>query len=188
MRTIRQLSHNATRLASHDRKARNDHVRRDNCAVQDFDVVLDNGKLVDDAPIPNVHMIPDTRRLHHGALPDEDVVPDSQRHIREDALVYASGWSQQDGPREEAIAADGDGGGVCRGGVSARRGRRRGGADEVASDHDFGLDDGLSAEHDVLCADEDGLAGDLVAGVLGDDATLVGETSFYFFGLRWRQY
>lgn len=166
MRTIRQLSHNTTRLTSHYRETRNDHVRRDNRAVQDLDVVLDNGKLVDDAPIPDIHMIPDARRLHHGALPDEDVVSDSQRHIREDALVYAPGRPQQDSPREEAIAADGDGGGVCRGGISARRGRRRGGADEVASDHDFGLDDGLSAEHDVLGADEDGLAGDLVTGVL----------------------
>lgn len=165
VRTIRQLSHNATRLASHYRKARNDHVGRDNRAVQDLDVVLDNGKLVDDAAIPDVHVIPDARRLHHGVLPDEDVVSDSQRHVREDALVDAPGRPQQHGPREEAIAADGDGGGVLGSG-SARRGRWRGGADEVASDHDFGLDDGLSTEHDILGADEDGLAGDLVAGVL----------------------
>lgn len=170
MRTIRQLTHHTARLARHNGKAGDDHVRGDNRPIQDLDIVLDDGKLVDDAPAPDGHVVADARGLHDGALPDEDVVPDPQRHVREDALVDPAGGPQQHGAREEAVSADGDGGGVCRRGVAARgRGRRRGGADEVAADHDLGLDDGLAAEHDVLGADEDGLAGDLVAGVLGGE-------------------
>lgn len=167
MRTVGQLSHNARRLASHDGKARDDHVRRNNRAVQDLDVVLDDGKLVDDAAAADVDMVADACRLHHRPLADKDVVADPERHVGEDALVDAPRRPEQHGAREEAIAADGDGGGVWRRGVSARRRRRCAGADEIASDHDFGLDDGLAAEHDVLRADEDGLSGDLVAGVLG---------------------
>lgn len=166
MRAIRQFSYNTPWLASDDGEARNDHVGGNNRPVQDLDVVLDDGKLVDYAALSNVHMIAYTRSLHHRFLSDIDVIADPQRHIRKDALVDTTGRPKQHTTGQKAISTDGNGRGIWWSGASARWWLRLCRSDEIASDHDFGLDDGLSAQHDVLRADEDGLARDLVAGVL----------------------
>lgn len=90
------------------------------------------------------------------------MVPQPERHVRVHPFVQAARRTEQHASRQEAVAADGDGGGA-----RGRGGRGRGGgADEIAADHDFGLDDGFAAQHDVLGADEDGFAGDFVACVL----------------------
>lgn len=102
-----------------------------------------------------MHMAPDTRSLYHCARADEHVVPHSQRHVCEGAFVDPAWRAEKRAAREEAVAADGDGGTGCWGGAA-----------EVPADHDFGLDDGFAAEDDVLGADEDGFAGDFVARVL----------------------
>lgn len=166
MRTIRQFAYNTPRLASDNGEARNDHVRGNNRPVQDLGVVLDNGKLVDHAAFPNVHMVAYARSLHHCSLSNKDVVANPQRHVCKDALVDTTGRPKQHVTGQKAISTDGNGGGIRWSGASARR--RLGGccSNEIASDHDFGLDDGLAAQHDVLRTDKDGLARDLVAGVL----------------------
>jgi hypothetical protein len=77
-------------------------------------------------------------------------------------FVQATRWSQAAPPTQEAVTPYRYGC-VVRG--RARLRRCLDGPDEVAADHDFRLDDGLAAEHDVLGADERGLASDLVARV-----------------------
>lgn len=65
-------------------------------------------------------------------------------------------------PAQKAVPTNGDGRlALCR----RRRARSRR-TSQVTSDHDLGLNDGLATQHDVLRADEDGLAGNLVARVL----------------------
>lgn len=65
-------------------------------------------------------------------------------------------------PAQKAVPTNGDGRlALCR----RRRARSRS-TSQVTSDHDLGLNDGLATQHDVLRADEDGLAGNLVARVL----------------------
>jgi len=65
---------------------------------------------------------------------------------------------------DEAIAASYDGNVAC--GRGAGGGRSVDGTGEVATDHGFGLDQGLVAEHDFLRADKVRIAGHLVARVL----------------------
>jgi len=84
-----------------------------------------------------------SRRLQHASLAQETVPPD------------------RDG--DDGRAGLPDARIVCGGG---RRRRRLEGAHQVAADDDFGLDDGLAAEDDVLRADDLGAARDFVAGVL----------------------
>lgn len=165
--SLGNLSNNPRRLSSNNRKTRDDHIRRDHCAVEDLDIVLDNGKLANGAGLADLYVVPDGGGLDDGALADKDVVSHAQRHVGEAALVHAAGGTQQGAPGEEAVAADGDGGVAGRGAGRRGRGGRGGCSGEVAADHDFGLDDGLAAEHDVLSSDEDSPAGHLVAGVLG---------------------
>lgn len=166
MRTIRQLSYNTPWLASNDGEARNDHVRGNNRPVQDLDVVLDDGKLVDHAAFSNVHVVAYARGLHHRSLPNKDMIANPQRHICKDALVDTTGRPKQHTTGQKAVSTDGNGGGIWWSGASTRRRLGCCCSNEIASDHDFGLDDGLAAQHDVLRTDEDGLAGDLVTGVL----------------------
>lgn len=166
MRTIRQFSYNTPWLASDDGEARNDHVRGNNRPVHDLDVVLDNGKLVDHATFSNVHVVAYTRSLHHCSLSDKDMIANPQRHICKDALVDTTGRPKQHRTGQKAVSTDGNGGGIWWSAASARWRLGLCCSDEIASDHDFGLDDGLAAQHDVLCTNEDGLARDLVTGVL----------------------
>lgn len=174
MPALWNLAHHARRLPRDNREARNHGKRRNDGAVQHLDVVLDNGKLADSAPAADGHVAADARRLHDAARTDEDVVAKPQRHVRVRALVHSPRRAQHHAPAQEAVPADGDGcvggGGAaaagCRGGGGGR------GSDEVAADHDVGLDDGLAAEDNVLRADEDGFAGDLVASVLEEVSTV----------------
>lgn len=156
-----QLADDPGRAAGDDGEARDDHGGRHDAAVEDLDVVLDNGELVDGAVAADGHVVADGGGLDDGVLADKDVVAQPEGHVGVDALVQAAGGAEEHAAREEAVAADGDGGGA-----RGRRGRRGRGAHQVAADHDLGLDDRLAAEHDVLRAHEDGLAGDLVARVL----------------------
>lgn len=155
------LANHSRWLPRHDRETGYNHKRGHDRVVENLDVVLDDGELVDDAALPDGDMRSNTRRLHHRALPNKNMIPQAQRHVCKDAIVQTAGRAQNDAAGEKAVSADGDGG--AAGGRGAGRGR---GADEVAADHDFGLDDRLAAQHDVLRADEVGLARDLVARVL----------------------
>jgi hypothetical protein len=108
-------------------------------------------------------MVSHRRSLNNSPLTNKDVVAYAQRHVCEGALVHAAWWTQQDAPCEETVSTYGDGSVV---GWGASGGRCGDGACEIASDHDFGLDDGFAAEHDVLGSDEDGFTCDFVTGVL----------------------
>ena len=81
------LADDPGRLARDDAEARYDHIGRDNGAVEDAHVVLDDGKLADDGFVPNVYVGADTRCLDDGVLPDEDVVAHAERHVGEDTAV-----------------------------------------------------------------------------------------------------
>ena len=91
--------------------------------------------------------------------------PDTgQRTARNRPLVQPPRGTQTAAAAQKAVASDGDGG-AARGGAAGRLGRGLDGPDEVAADHDVGLDDRLAAEHDVLGADERGFARHLVSRV-----------------------
>ncbi len=74
MTALRDLADDASWLAGDDAEAGNDHVGRDDGAVEDAYVVLDDGEFAHHNARPNVHVAAYRRRLHHGALAHEDLV------------------------------------------------------------------------------------------------------------------
>ncbi|KAI6748734.1 hypothetical protein HG531_007681 [Fusarium graminearum] len=163
MPPLRNLPNDLGGLTRNDGKAGNDHIGRHDRPVENLNVVLENGKLANGAVPSDLHMVSNCRSLDDSSLANKYVVSYAQRHVCEGALVHAARWTQQDAPCEEAVSAYGNSSVV---GWGAARGRCGDGTSEVAADHDFGLDDGFAAEHDVLGSDEDGFTGDFVTCVL----------------------
>lgn len=93
-------------------------------------------------------------------------------------FVHASWRAQTATLAKKAVAANGNGG--IAGGSRSRAGAGDSCARKIASDHGILHNDSLASEHDVLCADERGLAGDLVARVLRVDMSVSREISGYF--------
>lgn len=79
-------------------------------------------------------------------------------------FIHASWRAQTATLAKEAVAANSNGGVAGGGRPGARAGD--GCARKVTSDHGVLHNDSLASQHDVLGADESGLAGDLVARVL----------------------
>jgi len=82
-----------------------------------------------------------------------------------DAPLVKSSWrSETAASAEKTVATD------CNsrvvGSSAGGRGRRWDRSREIAADHDFGLDDRFSSEHDVLSPDQRGFARHLVTCVL----------------------
>lgn len=90
MAAFGNLANDTRRPASDDGKARDDHGRRHYGAVEDLDVVLDDGELAYRAALADVHMVSDACGLHDGALPDKHMIAHAQRHVGEVALIDAS--------------------------------------------------------------------------------------------------
>lgn len=76
--TLGHLADDAGGPAGDNAETRNDHVRRDDGAIEDAGVVLDDGHLSDDDALPNMNMTADAGGLDNGALPNVDVVSHSQ--------------------------------------------------------------------------------------------------------------
>lgn len=87
MPALWDLSDYSSWLPSNDGKAGNDHGRRHYRAVENFDVVLDDGQLVDHAIATNVHVVANCGSLNDGPLANKDVVAEAERHVRKCSFV-----------------------------------------------------------------------------------------------------
>lgn len=77
MATLWNLPHDAGRLARNNAEAWYHHIRRHDGAVEDPDVVFDDGKLADDDVCADVDVASDGGGLDDGSFTDEDVVAQS---------------------------------------------------------------------------------------------------------------
>lgn len=126
MSALGHLADDASWLTSDNAEARYDHVGRYDGAIEDADVVLDDGKLADDDSRSDMDVAPDLGGLDDRSRANEDVVVHSQRHIGKDSaqcwwsasegttgvgnspLVESSGWPEAAPSAEETIAANGN--------------------------------------------------------------------------------
>lgn len=74
MPTFRHLADNTTGLAGDDAEARYNHVGRYDGAVEDADVVLDNGELANYDVRADVYVASDRGGLDDGGFTDEYVI------------------------------------------------------------------------------------------------------------------
>lgn len=84
--SLGDLANDPRRLTSDDAEAGNDHIRRHNRAVENFDVILDDGKLANDDLTANVDVVADLSSLDNGAGADKDVVAETEGHEGEDSV------------------------------------------------------------------------------------------------------
>lgn len=96
-----------------------------------------------------MNVVPKRRSFDNSRLSDKDVIADLERVVRVYTAVQPAGWAQDRALGDVGVAADGDCDawrvgwlwgivGVCRGGGGRE-------SVEVAADHGFGLDHGLTA-------------------------------------------
>lgn len=83
--TLRDLANDTRRLTSNDAEAGDDHIRRDNRAVEDFNIILDDGKLANDDLTTDMDVVADLSSLDDGTGADEDMVAEAEGHEGEDA-------------------------------------------------------------------------------------------------------
>lgn len=74
MAALRNLAYNACGLASDDAEARYHHIRGHDGAVEDADVVFNDGELADDDVLADVDVASDGGGLDDGSFADKDVV------------------------------------------------------------------------------------------------------------------
>ena len=80
---LRHLADDPGGLADDDAEAGDDHVGGDNGAVEDADVILDNGELAHDDSGADVYMAADGGGLDDGALANEDLITQSEGKVGE---------------------------------------------------------------------------------------------------------
>lgn len=74
MAALGDLADDARGLASNDAEARYHHIRGHDGAVEDADVVFDDGELADDDVMADVDVASDCGGLDNGSFADKDVV------------------------------------------------------------------------------------------------------------------
>lgn len=155
MTTFWYFTDDAARLASDDAEARDDHISGYDGAVEDADVVFNDGELADNDALADMYVASDGGGLDYGTFTDENVIAQSEREEGKGSLVYTARRAKTASLAEVTITADSDGGvAPGRRGTGARG--RLGGPGEVASYHGFGLNDGLATQHNVLGSNQDG--------------------------------
>ncbi len=85
---LRDLSNEAGGLAGDYTEARDDHVGGHDGAVEDADVVLDDGELSDGDLCADVDVAADGGGLDDGGGADKDVVADAEGHVGEGAAAF----------------------------------------------------------------------------------------------------
>jgi len=92
--SFRDLADDARWLSRDNGEARHHHVWRHDGAVENPNVILDDGKLTHHHPRANMYVAPNRGGLNNGAETDKNVVADSERHVSK-CTVHGEGYSSQ---------------------------------------------------------------------------------------------
>lgn len=93
--SLGNLANNAGGLACNNSEAWNNHVWGHDGAIENADIVLDNGKLINNGVVANVDVRTDAGGLDDGALANKDMVANAKGHVSEDTAVDERGRSGQ---------------------------------------------------------------------------------------------
>lgn len=106
--SLGNLANNAGWLACDNGEAWNDHVWGNDGAIENTDIVLDNGKFVDNGVVANVDVRADTGGLDDGALANKNMVANAKGHVSEDTAADEGGrWGQIISSGQWAASASG---------------------------------------------------------------------------------